>query len=104
MPTVWVVINGRQEFSFSIFAAFFARKVNSPDANHLLRVAVLGLCCGHGLAAVGFSGNCRGRGSVAVAETVRPAQVQFSAGHALRLFRRQFLRSARFNYLSRPQR
>jgi hypothetical protein len=53
------------------------KKHHHARPNQLLREAGLGLCCMHGLAAVGVAGGgCRRRG-FAGAEQVSPAQVQF---------------------------
>ena len=64
----------------------------------------LGLCWQHGLAADGVvSGSCL-RSGYADGEQVSPAQIQFRAGHALRVCCRAGIIPAKLNRVSRAQR
>jgi hypothetical protein len=54
-----------------------SKKHHYARPNHLLREAGLGLCCQHGLAAVGVAGGGWLRRGFAGAEQVSPAQIQF---------------------------
>ena len=80
------------------------KKHGGPDGIICCARRRLRLCCQHGLAAVGVVGGSCLRSGVAAGEQVSPAQVQFRAGHALRLCCRPGIVAAKFDCLSRAQR
>ena len=79
------------------------KKDECSGLNHLLHTTGLRLCCGYGLAADGVVGGSCLRSSFADGEQVSPAQVQFRAGHALRVCCRPGIIAAEFHRVSRAQ-